>query len=146
MSEPKTTGWVGWGIFAAVILLVSGLFTGIQAIAALIGPNDYFVVTEESLLLLNVNGWGWWNLVVAILLLLTSFALFAGQTWARVVAIILCVVSAVGQLMLLPAQPWWSVIIIAVDILVIYALTAHGRELKDRAVVAARRFLGTDGA
>ena len=132
MSEPKTTGWVGWGIFAAVILLVSGLFTGIQAIAALIGPNDYFVVTEESLLLLNVNGWGWWNLVVAILLLLTSFALFAGQTWARVVAIILCVVSAVGQLMLLPAQPWWSVIIIAVDILVIYALTAHGRELKER--------------
>jgi hypothetical protein len=132
MSEPKTTGWVGWGIFAAVILLVSGLFTGIQAIAALIGPNDYFVVTEGSLLLLDVNGWGWWNLLVAILLLITAIALFAGQMWARVVAIILCVVSAVGQLILLPAQPWWSVIIIAVDILVIYALTAHGRELKER--------------
>ncbi len=132
MSEPKTTGWVGWGIFAAVILLVSGLFTGIQAIAALIGPNDYFVLTEGSLLLLDVNGWGWWNLLIAILLLLTSFALFAGQMWARVVAIILCVISAVGQLILLPAQPWWSVIIIAVDILVIYALTAHGRELKER--------------
>jgi hypothetical protein len=132
MSEPKTTGWVGWGIFAAVILLVSGLFTGIQAIAALIGPNDYFVVTEGSLLLLDVNGWGWWNLLIAILLLITAIALFAGQMWARVVAIILCVVSAVGQLILLPAQPWWSVIIIAVDILVIYALTAHGRELKER--------------
>jgi hypothetical protein len=132
MSEQKTTGWVGWGIFAAVILLISGLFTGIQAIAALIGPNDYFVITEGSVLLLDVNGWGWWNLLIAILLILTAVALFAGQTWARVVAIILCVVSAVGQLMLLPAQPWWSVIIIAVDILVIYALTAHGRELRER--------------
>ena len=132
MTEVKTTGWVGWGIFAAVILLVSGLFTGIQGIAALIGPNTYFVLTDGELLLFDVNGWGWWNLIVGILLLLTSFALFAGQTWARVVAIILCVINAVGQLFLIPVQPWWSVIIIAVDILVIYALTAHGRELKAR--------------
>ena len=129
---PKTTGWVGWGIFAAVILLVSGLFTGIQGIAALIGPNTYFVLNDGQLLLFDVNGWGWWNLIVAILLLLTSFALFAGQTWARVVAIILAIISAVGQLFLLPVQPWWATIVIAVDILVIYALTAHGRELKER--------------
>jgi hypothetical protein len=132
MSEPKTTGWVGWGIFAAVILLVSGLFTGIQGIAALIGPNTYFVLSDGQLLLFDVNGWGWWNLLIGILLLLTSFALFAGQTWARVVAIILAVISAVGQLFLLPVQPWWATIIIAVDVLVIYALTAHGRELKER--------------
>jgi hypothetical protein len=129
---PKTTGWVGWGIFAAVILLVSGLFTGIQGIAALIGPNTYFVLNDGQLLLFDVNGWGWWNLLIGILLLLTSFALFAGQTWARVVAIILAIISAVGQLFLLPVQPWWATIVIAVDILVIYALTAHGRELKER--------------
>ena len=132
MSDDKTTGWVGWGIFAAVILLVSGLFTGIQGIAAIIGPNTYFVLSEGELLLFDVAGWGWWNIIVGILLILTAFALFAGQTWARVVAIILCVISAVGQLFLIPVQPWWAVIIIAVDILVIYALTAHGRELKVR--------------
>lgn len=132
MSDEKTTGWVGWGIFAAVILLVSGLFTGIQGIAAIIGPNTYFVLSDGQLLLFDVAGWGWWNLILGVVLLLTSFALFMGATWARVVAIILAVLSAVGQLFLLPAQPWWATIIIAVDVLVIYALTAHGRELKTR--------------
>ena len=58
-------------------------------------------------------------------------ALFAGQTWARVVAIILVVLSAIGQLLLIPAQPWWSLIIIAIDVLIIYALTVHGAELRD---------------
>jgi hypothetical protein len=53
-----------------------------------------------------------------------------GATWARVVATIFVIISAVSQLLLLPAQPWWSAIMIAVDVLVIYALTAHGRELR----------------
>jgi len=127
---PTQTGWIGWGMFAAIILLVSGLFTLIEGIVAIIGPNTYFVVTEGQLFLFDVAGWGWWNIVIGALLVLTSFALFAGQTWARVVAIILAIISAVGQLLLIPAQPWWSFIIIAIDVLIIYALTAHGREMQ----------------
>jgi len=55
----------------------------------------------------------------------------AGQTWARVVAVILVIISAIGQLLLIPAQPWWSIIVIAIEILVIYALIVHGRELRE---------------
>jgi hypothetical protein len=62
--------------------------------------------------------------------MLTAVAIFAGQTWGRVVAVILAILSATGQLMLLSAQPWWSAIIIAIDVLVIFALTVHGDELK----------------
>lgn len=131
--ERKRSGWVGWGIFAAVILLVSGIFSVVQGLVAVIGPNAYFAVVDGTLFLLDVAGWGWWNIIIGAGLILTSVALFSGQTWARVVAVILAILSAVGQLMLIPVQPWWAMIVIAVDILVIYALTAHGEELRDTA-------------
>ncbi|MBW9094867.1 hypothetical protein JNB62_14335 [Microbacterium jejuense] len=123
------TGWAGWGVFAGVILLISGVFGGLQGLVAIVGPDAYFAVVDGSLFLFDVQGWGWWNLIVGVLLILTGIALLAGQTWARVVAIILAALSAIGQLMLIPTQPFWALAIIAVDILVIYALTAHGREL-----------------
>ena len=131
MSTVKTTGWTGWIVFAGVILLISGIFSIVQALVALIGPNSYYVITDGSLFLLDVAGWGWWNLIIGVLLALTAVALFAGQTWARVVAIVLVILSAVGQLLLIPAQPWWSLIVIAIDVLVVYSLIVHGREMRD---------------
>ena len=65
----------------------------------------------------------------ALLILVGAF-LFSGATWARVIAVILVIVNAVGQLALLPVQPWWSLIVLTLDILVIYALTVHGKELE----------------
>ncbi len=104
MSTASTTrtGWTGWVIFAGVILLMSGIFSVVQGIVALIGPDTYYVVTEGSLWLLDVNGWGWWNLIIGILLVLVASALMVGQTWARVIAVILVIISAVGQLLLDP--------------------------------------------
>jgi hypothetical protein len=129
MSNVEVTGWVGWGRFAGVIIFISGVFGLLQGVVALIAPDPYFITTGGTLFLLDLSGWGWWHIVIGLLLMFTAAALFTGATWSRVIAIILCVLSAIGQLLLLPAQPWWSTIIIALDILVIYALTAHGREL-----------------
>jgi hypothetical protein len=131
MSTTKATGWTGWVVFAGVILLVIGVFSAIQGLVALIGPSSYSVVTEGGLWLLDVTGWGWWNLIIGLLLVLVAIALLAGQTWARVVAVILVILNAVGAMLLIPAQPWWSVIVIAIDVLVIYALIVHGRELRE---------------
>ena len=131
MSTVKTTGWTGWVVFAGVILMVSGIFSAVQGLVAVIGPDSYYVVTSGSLWLFDVAGWGWWNIIIGLLLVLTAVALLGGQTWARVVAVILVILSAVGQLLLIPAQPWWSLIVIAIDVLVIYALIVHGRELRD---------------
>jgi hypothetical protein len=130
MSTAKTTGWVGWSRFAGVILLVSGIFSALQGLVALIGPSSYYVLADGELFLFDLTGWGWWNLIVGVLLILTAIALFAGQLWARIVAIILAVISATVQLFLIPAQPWWAAIVIAIDVLIIYALTAHGEELR----------------
>lgn len=130
MSEVRTSGWVGWVRFAAVIVIISGIFSLLQGIVAVVGPNTYFVVANGSLFLFDAAGWGWWNIVIGALLVLVGFALLAGQVWARLVAVLLAIFSASVQLLLIPAQPWWAAIVIAVDVLVVYAIVAHGQELK----------------
>ena len=134
--ETQLTKWTGWIVFTGVILVVGGVFNAVQGLAALFGPNDYYIVSEGSLWLLDVNGWGWWNLILGISLILTAAALFTGRTWSRVVAVILVSLNALGQMLLVTAQPWWSLIMIAVDILILYALIVHGRELRAEAVEA----------
>ena len=130
MSNVKeATGWVGWIGFAGIVLILNGAFSALQGAVALIGSNVYYVAVPGSLLLFDVTGWGWWNIVIGLLLVIVGISLLTGAGWARVVAIILASLSALGQLLLLPAQPWWAVIVIAINVLVIYALTAHGREI-----------------
>ncbi len=125
----QTSGWVGWITFAGVIIVLNGIFSAIQGIVALVGSNAYYVVLNGSLFLFDITGWGWRNLISGIVLILTGIALFSGATWARIVAVVVAGLSAIGQLLLIPAQPWWSLIVIAVDVLVIYAITTHGREV-----------------
>ena len=129
VNEP--TGWVGWIGFAGIILILNGVFSAVQGFMALLGSNTYYLVSSGTLFLFDVTGWGWWNIIIGALLVLTGVALFSGATWARIIAVILAALSAVGQMLLLPAQPWWAFIVIAIDILVIYAVTAHGREVKN---------------
>lgn len=131
MSSTEPTGWVGWGWFAGIILLTAGIFDVIYGFLAILAPDSaYFLTTQGSLVMFDVSGWGWWHLIIGALLILVALALFAGATWARVIAIILAVLNAIGQLFLLPVQPWWSLIVIVLDVLVIYALTVHGREMR----------------
>jgi uncharacterized membrane protein len=131
MTDTQVTGWVGWGWFAAIVVLIAGVFDALYGLIAVLLPGSaYFVAVEGDLFLFDVAGWGWWHLITGILLILVGFALIAGATWARVIAVILVGLNALGQLFLLPVQPWWSLIVLTLDVLVIYALTVHGRELK----------------
>ena len=127
-----TSGWTDWVRFAGVILLVSGTFGAIQGLSALIGPDAYYAAINGSLLLFDVAGWGWWNLILGGLTFLTGLALLSGALWARIVAVILAIISAIVQMILVPVQPWWSFIVIAIDVLIIYAVVAHGRELREK--------------
>ena len=106
MTDTTVTGWTGWGVFASVLLLIAGIFDLIFGLAAIIGPNTTLVVAEAGLFAVDVAGWGWWHIISGVALILTSFFLYRGATWARVVAIILVILNAVGQLTLMSAQPW----------------------------------------
>ncbi|MCB5274672.1 hypothetical protein BJG92_02209 [Arthrobacter sp. SO5] len=124
------TGWTAWVSFAGVILIINGVFSGLQGLVALTGPDTYYLSTSGALFIFDAKGWGWWNLALGVLLILTAVALFSGATWARIVAVVLAGISAVVQLMLIPVQPWWSFIVIAIDVLIIYAIIAHGSEMR----------------
>ncbi|TYL53714.1 DUF7144 family membrane protein [Agromyces mariniharenae] len=134
MSDTAGSGWVGWGWFAAIIIIIAGVFDALYGLVAILMPqSSYFVVGEGGLFLFDVSGWGWWHLILGVALVLIGLALITGATWARVVAIILVAFNGLSQLALLPVQPWWSLIVLTLDIIVIYALTVHGRELKSAA-------------
>lgn len=126
-----TRVWAGWVRFAGVILLVNGIFSGIQGLAALIGPDTYYAVVSGDLFLFNVAGWGWFNLAIGVLLIATALGLFTEAGWARVTALVLVVISSVIQLLLVPVQPVWALIVIAINITVIYALVARGDEIRE---------------
>ncbi|MEV8630038.1 hypothetical protein AB0395_00135 [Streptosporangium sp. NPDC051023] len=121
------TGWVGWIWFAGIIMIMDGLFNAISGLYAIF-HNDLYVQVRNKLLVFNITGWGWIHLILGILLVVVGITLLLGQTWARIAAIILVVINAVTQMAWIAANPWWSLIVIAVDVVVLYALIVHGRE------------------
>lgn len=124
----RVTGWVGWIWFAAIMLIMVGVFNIIDGLAALF-KDDYYVITRSGqLLAFNFTTWGWIHLLLGIVLTVTGFFLFSGKLWARIVAICAATLNAIAQLAFLSAYPIWSVLIIALDVLVIWALTVHGEE------------------
>ncbi|MEO3869002.1 hypothetical protein ABGB18_09255 [Nonomuraea sp. B12E4] len=123
------TGWVGWVWFAAALMIISGVFNIISGVYAVLNSDLYFRMPAR-LLLLDISGWGWAHLVFGIVLFLAGLALLAGQTWARIVAAVLVMINAMTQLVWITVNPWWSLAVIAVDLLVLYALIVHGREAR----------------
>lgn len=132
-AETEMTGWTGWVVFAGVMMVVLGFFHVIQGITALVN-SGYYVVTESDLVVqINFTAWGWVHLGVGIVVLLAGIAVMSGQMWARVVGIAFAVLSAIVNIGFLAAFPLLSAIIIAVDVVVIYALAVHGGELRPSA-------------
>ena len=127
-ANRQVTGWVGWILFAAIMLMMVGTFNAIDGLVAIFKDDFTLVSPRGTALVFDVTGWGWIHLIFGILQVLIGLALFSGKLWARISAIILAVLNAISQLTFLPVYPIWSIIIIAVDVLIIWALTVHGEE------------------
>ena len=127
---PAPTGWVGWIVFAGVMMVMVGTFHLIQGLIALF-QDEYYLVTKNGLTVhMDYTAWGWTHLILGAVVFVAGLALFSGQMWARVVGVALAVVSALANFAFIAAYPWWSAIIIALDFFVIWALTVHGSEMK----------------
>ena len=85
----RTTAWVGWIWFAAVLIMMSGALNAMTGLVAVVGDDDAYIDTGANLVVLDVEGWGWAHLVYGAILILVGACLAAGQTWARVVGIVL---------------------------------------------------------
>jgi hypothetical protein len=132
MNTPtrEVTGWVGWIAFGATILGLAGIF---QVMAGLTGifNDDYYVTNKDGLVLkIDYTAWGWTHLAVGIFLIIGAVSLFSGRGFGRVIAVIAAFVSAVVNLAFINAAPVWSTILITLDVLVIFAVIAHGREMQ----------------
>lgn len=130
MEAPQERGWAGWIVFAGSMMMLLGSFHAIQGLVALFNDEYYLVAPGGLTVQLDYTTWGWVHLIGGIVVVLAGGALFAGQTWARGVGIALAIISAVTNFAFVAAYPVWCTIIIAVDVVIIYALAVHGRELK----------------
>jgi len=129
--EPQRTAWAGWVLFAGVMMIIIGCFNAIAGIVALVN-DDYYLVSSSGLLIsVDYTAWGWTLLAYGAVMALAGAGVLAGQTWARVVAVIMVGLNALLNLAFLAAYPIWTTIVIALDVIVIYALVVHGKEARD---------------
>jgi hypothetical protein len=123
----QVTGWVGWVYFASFLLILGGVFQVIMGFTALLN-DQFYVLTAHNLIAFDITTWGWLHLLLGLLMVIVGISLFAGRMWARVTAIILASLNFIGQFAFIGVYPWWSIISMVLDVLVIYALTVHGDE------------------
>ena len=137
-EQREPSGWaVGWTFFAAFMMIMIGVFHAIAGFAGIL--EDEFISLAPAIgteaqgdvyfLQFDATTWGWIHLIMGIVVALAGFALFSGAVWARTIGVILAVISVIANFAWLPWYPVWSIVMIAVGIAIIWALTVHGRDV-----------------
>ena len=114
----------GWVLFAGIMIVTVGVLNLIYGIAA-IGDSTFFVAGQKYILS-GLNTWGWVMLILGVGQILAAFSIWAGNRFGRWFGITCAVLNAIAALLAIPAYPFWSLVVIAIDILVIYGLAAYG--------------------
>ncbi|HJU47353.1 MAG TPA: hypothetical protein VJ689_04415 [Gaiellaceae bacterium] len=139
MTDPRTradtiqrdTGGIsgrvssGWIFFAATILFIVGSFNVLYGLTAIFKDEVLTGSGTGSVIVWDVTGWGWIHLLLGIVMILTALGLFSGQSWARWTAVFFCMVNAITQVALITVFPLWTILIVTLDIIIIYQLTAR---------------------
>jgi hypothetical protein len=129
-GSEAASGWaVGFIVFAAVMMIMAGVFHALAGLAAIF-ENQFYVTTPNYLYEVDVTAWGWIHLLGGVVVVLAGVAVLSGATWARVVGISVAVLSAIANFVFIPYYPLWSLLIIALDVAVIWALAVHGRDVR----------------
>ena len=127
-DEP--TAWAGWVIFAGVMMIMLGSFQIIEGLVALFDDGFYAVASNGLVVNVDYNTWGWAHTIIGIVAIGAGLGLLAGNLAARIVGVGIAFLSALVNLAFISAYPIWSTIMIVIDVLVIFAIIVHGRELK----------------
>ena len=124
------TAWAGWVVFGGVMLIMLGSFQIIEGLVALFDDGFYAVASNGLVVNVDYNTWGWAHTIIGIVAIGAGLGLLAGNLAARIVGVGIAFLSALVNLAFISAYPIWSTIMITLDVIVIYAIIVHGRELK----------------
>jgi hypothetical protein len=131
-TEPEPSSWaLGLLTFAGVIMLMMGGFHAFVGFIAIVEDEFFVAVPSGYVVALDATTWGWIHLILGLLVLLGGIAVLSGRVWGRVVGVVLAVFSAFANFLFVPYYPVWSLTIIALDILVIWALATTPVTAKD---------------
>jgi hypothetical protein len=131
-TADHVSGWTSWVGFAGFMMIATGMLHVIDGLIGIFRSSFYLVSNNSSQLVVfqNVKTWAWINLIAGAIVMLAGFSLFSGTTWSRIIAVMLAFVSIAINLLAISLYPIWSIIAIALAVLVIYAVTVHGDELR----------------
>jgi hypothetical protein len=124
-DEDRSTGWVA---FAGILLLILGTINVIEGVAAI--GNAHFFVGNARYVFGDLNTWGWITLCLGVLQLIVGLGVFVKNQFARWTGVGVLGLNAIAQLLIMPAYPFWSLSLFAVDIVAIYGLVAHGKRIE----------------
>jgi hypothetical protein len=131
MTERQPSGWaIGWTAFAGILMIMMGFWWIISGFVALL-DSEFYVVTLRWIFQFNISTWGWIHLILGIVILAAGCGVFLGAVWARTVGVIIAGVAGLLAFAWLPYYPIWAIILIAVSVAVIWALTVHGRDITE---------------
>jgi hypothetical protein len=120
-------GPTGWVVFAGVMMVIIGFLNFFYGLAAVVN-DEVVVVGGHGAIIADLTTWGWITLILAVILVLTGFGLFVGAEWARVLGVVIVAINAIEQVWIFPAAPLWAFIVILLDVIIIYNLTARWEE------------------
>jgi hypothetical protein len=126
----RGTAQAGGTLLAGTLLMLGGLWSFLEGIVAILRQGFFNTATAHAgtyLYQFDVHGWGWLHLALGIALFAAGACVLLGQTWARILGIVLAVFSGLANFMFLPYYPVWSIVLIAIDIFIIWALATSGR-------------------
>jgi hypothetical protein len=130
-AAPRSSGWTGWLFFAAAMMMLNGVVWVIEGLMALVN-DDYFKVTASGAVLsVDYTAWGFVHLLLGVAFFASGLGVLSGNRAARAVGIVLAGVNALVAMVFLEAAPGLGIIVIATDVLVIFALAVHGDEMRD---------------
>lgn len=130
-AQREPSGWVGWIGFASFMLLLMGVFAIIAGIAALAKDTLVYHSATNTAWVLDYTQWGWVHIIAGALAILASGSLMSGNYFGRTFAVLIAFLSAVANMAFVPVYPVWSLLIITIDVLVIWAVTVHGSEMRE---------------
>jgi hypothetical protein len=128
--DDQRTGWTGWIIFAAVMMMIGGGLNLLYGIVAAVN-DDWVVFTNRGNVYLDVSEWGWVHIIMGAIVLLAGIGVLSGSVVARAVGVVVVGLSLIENFFFIPVYPLWAITVIVLDILVIWALTAHGGEMRE---------------